>query len=169
MDALAELIFAEGLRSVVVKDSELAAKGLDRSATSLSKLFPEVVYKAFDFHGALFNLKFVLAPLDGLVLSLLLSPALLVNHGAIEVPGVVHHELEIGIIVDGGGHVVVVLVKLVPGHDVIGGLLLSNRVGDLKGLEEFLEHLILSLLSSDDIGVLVGEVVLADVGNIDET
>ena len=75
--------------------------------------------------------------------------------------------LEVFIVVDGGGDVVVVLDPFVLGDDVIGSLLVSHGVGSLEGLEELGENLLLGLLAGHDIWMLVSAVDATDVVNVD--
>jgi len=52
---------------------------------------------------------------------------------------------------------------------VIWGLAVAHVVGSLKGLEELLEDLLLSLLSGNNVWVLVSGVDSTDVVDVDET
>jgi hypothetical protein len=96
-----------------------------------------------------------------------------------DVPGVAHHELEVIVLVDGGGEVGVVLTELLHGH-------LAILVCALKGAEELtekavrsgqsewrqegsLEDLIARSFASDDIWMLAGVVFAFDVVQLDHS
>ena len=100
-------------------------------------------------------------------MSIVVAPALLGDLLSIEVPGVVHHESKVLIIIDGGRDVVVVLFELFLGNDVVRSSLLSAVVSSFEGLEELLENLLLSLLTSQNIWMLIGSVDSTDVINVD--
>jgi hypothetical protein len=95
-----------------------------------------------------------------------------------DVPGVAHHELEVIVLVDGGGEVGVVLTELLHSH-------LAILVCALKGAEELtekavrsgqagrqegsLENLIARSFASDDIWMLAGVVLAFDVVQLDHS
>jgi len=88
----------------------------------------------------------------------------------VEVPSVVHHELEVVVTVDAHGNVVVVLAPL-RGIDISVFLVLSflhSAVVLLEGVKEFHEDLIFSLVTSDDAGVFLGVVSLSDVVDVED-
>jgi hypothetical protein len=84
-----------------------------------------------------------------------------------QLPGIVDHELEIRIIIDGGRDVVVILNELLFGDDVVGSVVVAESVSSLEGLEELLKDLVLSLLALNDIGVLLGVVDTLDIVDVD--
>ena len=98
----------------------------------------------------------------------LATPALLGDSIALEVPGVVHHELEVVVSVDGHGDVVVVLEPLVDGDTVVTDVFLVVGVMGLEGVDELVENLVLGLLSGLDIGVHLSVVSLSDVVDIND-
>jgi hypothetical protein len=95
------------------------------------------------------------------------SPSLLGDSVSLEVPGVVHHELKVVITLDAAGNVVVVFLPLGLSYTSIAAILavitVSGGVVDFEGVEELEENVIFSLFTTNDIGVLVGEVDSSDV------
>ena len=75
--------------------------------------------------------------------------------GAIKVPAVGHHEVEVVIVVDVAGDVLVVLKELSIGDLTIGLGLLHQVVVGLKSLHEFGKDLILSSLSGSNLWMLL--------------
>ena len=104
-------------------------------------------------------------------ISVLAGPSLLGDFLTVEVPGVVHHELEVSVIIDGHGDVIVVLNPLLHGNVTISSIGVTLHVSEvvLEGVEELSENLILGLLALLDIRVLLGIVSLSDVINVELT
>jgi len=100
--------------------------------------------------------------------SIVASPALLGDTGAVKVPGAVHHELEVVVAVDACRDVVVIFFEFSLCHDVVGGVVVSHVVSSFKGLEEFLKDLLLSLLASKYVGMFARVVDTANVVDVDE-
>jgi len=64
-----------------------------------------------------------------------------------KLPGVVDHEVEIGVIVNGGRDVVVVFSELLFGNDIIWSIIVSHGMSCFKSLKELLEDVILSFFA----------------------
>lgn len=94
------------------------------------------------------------------------SPSLLGDSVALEVPGLVHHEFEVVVSVDGDGDVVVVLEPFVHGDGSVSRIWVSHTVVLLEGVEEVLEHFVFGFLSGLDVWVHFGVVSLSDIINV---
>ena len=104
-----------------------------------------------------------------LILSDLAAPSLLGHSVALEVPGVVHHKLEVVVTVDAHGDVVVVLDPFALGDRSVASILLVLRVVLLESVDELVQDLVLSLLAGLHIGVHLGVVALTDVIDLKDT
>ena len=93
----------------------------------------------------------------------LCAPCFLGDSVVLQVPCVVHHQLEVVVAVDAHRHVVVVLDPLARGDGTVLGVLRVVRVVLLEGVDELVEDLVLRLLSRLDIWVHLGVVSLTDV------
>lgn len=82
-------------------------------------------------------------------------------------PGLVHHGCEICIILDGGRDIVVVLFELLFGDDVVWGLIISHRMGNLKSFKEFAQNLILGFFPLKNIWMLCCIVNTSNIVDID--
>jgi len=176
---LDELRFVESTRSVVISNLEFLADGSNTSGSSLSKSFSQVIEE--HLFGSICSNSLVnrfgcrlssgakestssrslSSTLRGILetsslTSIFIGPALGAHtlSGLLgKFPGILNHELEVIIIIDGGRDVVVVLDELLLGDDVVRGAVVSHGMLSLKGLQELLEDLVLGLLARDDIGV----------------
>ena len=110
-----------------------------------------------------------LYPYSYSLLSHLGTPSLLGDTIALQVPCVVHHELEVVVAVDGHGDVVVVFDPLVCGDTTVSLIFNMVRVVKLESVKEVEKNLILGLLSRNDIGVLGSIVDSLDVSDVDGT
>ena len=95
--------------------------------------------------------------------------ALLGHSLAVEVPGVVHHQSEVLVVVDAHGHVVIVLKPLVHGDFAVSGVLVALHVAEvvLESVQELVQDFILRLLSGLDVWMLLGVVGLSDVIDVE--
>lgn len=169
---LIELSGVKSLGAVVVSDLELSAEGRDTTGASSLDLVLDML-KDGGLAGVLGNTVGSLlggtSPRAGLLgstglrsvedvvvlfgsrlLGRIGTPALLAHTNArllSELPSVLHHELEVHIVIDTNGDVVVVLFELLLGDDVVRGLVFTHGVSSLEGLKELLEDLLLSLLA----------------------
>ena len=103
------------------------------------------------------------------VISVLAAPALLGNSGVVKVPRVVHHELEVGIIVDRHGNVVVVLEPLLKSDRTVTSISMTLHVGVviLERVKELSEDLVLGLLAGLNVGMSLGVVALTNVIDVE--
>jgi hypothetical protein len=186
---LDELGLIESAGSVIVSNLELSADGGDTTGTSLGKSGSEVVNELL-LSGVLGHERSGLGrgssggstedvgggrssgSSSGKVASLAVTfggpagGALALTGLSGELPGVLNHDLEVVVIVDGGRDVVVVLAELFLGHDIVGGAVIAHSVLSLEGLKELLKDLILSLLALEDVGVSISSVDALDVVNV---
>jgi len=93
----------------------------------------------------------------------LASPAFLGDSGVVQVPCRVHHQLEVLVIVNGHGHVVVVFNPLIIGDLAVSGSLVVQGVVHLECVQEFQEDVVFCLLASLHIRVHLSIVGLLDV------
>ena len=98
--------------------------------------------------------------------SVVSAPALLGNTRVVKVPGRVHHDFEVLIVVNAHGDIVVVLNPLVQRDLAVAWLAKHGAGVDLEGVEELHEDVVLSLLSGPNIRVELGIVGLPDVINV---
>ena len=186
---LDELRLIKGAGPVVVSNLELSTDRGDTAGTSLSKSASEVVNELL--LSGVFRHESLLLGLSGgggctedvsggrslrsssgkvSALAVSLGSPTLGAHALTglsgELPGVLNHELEVVVIVDGGRDVVVVLGELFLGHNVVGGTVIAHSVLSLEGLKELLKDLILSLLALEDLGVSICSVDALDVVNV---
>lgn len=91
------------------------------------------------------------------------GPTGLGDTGAVQVPGVIHHDREVLVIVNRAGNVVVVFDEFILGNNVIGGTVSTETVVELERFQKFLEDLVLGLLTGHNIGVLACRVDALDV------
>lgn len=104
-----------------------------------------------------------------LIFSDLATPSLCGNFVVLEIPSVVHHQLEVVVTVDAHRDVVVVLDPLALGDRAVAGIFCAVTVVLFEGVDELVEDLVLSLLACFDVWVHLGVVALADVINIEFT
>lgn len=104
-----------------------------------------------------------------LIFSDLATPSLCGDSVVLEIPSVVHHQLEVVVTVDAHRDVVVVLNPFALGDLAVAGVLRAFTVVLLKGVDELVEDLVLSLLACFNIWVHLGVVALANVINIEYT
>jgi hypothetical protein len=189
MKSFSELLFIEGLRSVVIGDLEFLTEGRDTSGSSSSNLLLDVLkntslssvgwetgrscslFALFGLSGGL-SIEDIVVSLSSRLLSAVHGPSLgsKTLTGLLgKSPGVVHHELEVHIIINGDGNVVVVLGELFLGHNVVRGIVVSHGMSCFKSLKEFLKDLLFSLLARNDIGVLGGIVDASDIIDVNPT
>ena len=197
MNSLLELLHAEVATTIVIGNLEGAAEAHDTAVTALGELLTETLHKlslshvhgrhirlgpglsaTSDGRGSTTTLTATSATASttargsaarGSGTVVVAPPALLLvdAHGAVKVPGVVHHEGEVLVVIDGSRDVIVVLNPLVLADDVIGGLLVAHRVSSLERFEELRENLLLGLLASNDIRVLAGGVDATNIVDVD--
>ena len=175
---LLELLLIEGSRVVVIGNLEFLADAHETSGSSGGELGSYVLHDlglggvSWDTNlGSLLLWSWSVENVIVLLGSWLsISPALgsLTLSGLLgKLPGVGDHGHEVHVIFDGARDVVVVLLKLLLGHNVVWGRVVSHVVGGFKSLEELLEDLLLGLLSRNDIWVRVGLVDTSDIIDID--
>jgi hypothetical protein len=168
---LVELSGVKSMGAVVVSDLELSAEGRDTTGASSLDLGLDMLNDG-GLAGVLGNtvgsnlggttptagllgstlrsVEDVVVLFGSRLLSRIGTPALLAHTLARllgELPSVLHHELEVHIVIDTNRDVVVVLFELLLGDDVVGGLVFTHGVSSLEGLKELLEDLLLSLLA----------------------
>lgn len=174
MHALFEFIDIQRATLVVVSDLELTANPHDTAASACSELGAEgfkqlglgVIHgrkRAFFilfliiwclFADSRGNTTTSLGRFSTLCRgSVVASPALLGDTGAVKVPGAVHHEFEVVIAIDACRDVVVIFFEFSLCYDVVGGIIVSHVVSSFKGLEEFLKNLLLRFLAREHIGM----------------
>ena len=190
-EELQNFLNAEVATAVVVRNLKGTTKTHDTSVTTLRELLTESIHKLSFSHVHGWSVIFSSSTTAGTttrgsgaarattgsatsgttvtaLLFFALPALLLVDvHGAVEVPGVVHHEGKVVISIDGGRHVVVVFSPLVLGDDVVGSLGVAHGVSSLESFEELGEDLLFSFLARHNIGMLVGLVDTTDVVDID--
>ena len=189
---LLELSDIKSLRAVVVSDLEFSSEGRDTTGASSLDLVLDVLNDGL-LTGILGNtvgsrlggisptassllgsaslrsVEDVVVLLSSRLVGHISTPALLAHTDLRlfgELPGVLHHELEVHIVVDTDGDVVVVLIELLLGDNVVGGLVFTHGVSSLEGLKELLEDLLLGLLTRLDIRVVSGVVDITDVVDV---
>ena len=187
---LEELSLIERARSVVISNLELSADGSNTAGTSLGESSAQVVNELL-LSGVLGDHR-VLGSLsssgtedvggsgslgssrgEGTTLAVALRGPALGAHTLTglsgELPGILDHELEVVVIIDGSRDVVVVLDELLLGHNVVGGTVVAHGVLSLEGLKELLKDLVLSLLTRENIGMSVSGVDTLDIVDVDPT
>ena len=75
------------------------------------------------------------------------TPSLLGNSGVVKVPGRVHHELEVLVVITAHGDIVVVLNPFILVNSSVSGSFVGKTVVHLEGVQEFEKDIILLLLS----------------------
>lgn len=75
---------------------------------------------------------------------------------AVDVPGVGHHEVEVGVVVDVGRDVGVVLDELLEGDLAVALLVVHHVVMHFEGFQKLLEHLVFRLFAALHVRVLAG-------------
>lgn len=108
------------------------------------------------------------ALLGGGGLRIFVAPSLLVGAvTVVDLPRVVHHELEVLVVVDGSRDVVVVLFELLLGHDVVGRVVVAQVVVRFECLKELKQDLLLGLLAREHVRVCLSRVDALDVVDVD--
>ena len=182
--SLLELLFVEGLVVVIIGDLEFLANSRNTSGTSGGNFLLNVL-ENLSFSGVLWDtsltsttwwLALNLWSVENVVILLgswlggFTGPSLGAHTFSRlfrELPGIVHHCHEVHVVVDGATDIVVVLLELLLGDDVVGRVIVAHSVGGLEGLQEFLEDLVLGLLTSLYVWVLVGLVDTSDIVDVD--
>lgn len=104
---------------------------------------------------------------------LLISPTLIVLlislSITLEVPGIIHHQCKIVIIVNADRDICVVLQEFFKCNSRVSLLLMFHIVMHFKCLEEFHQNLSFSLFTLNNIGMFGSIVNVLDVININET
>lgn len=193
MHSLDELSLIELARSVVIGDFEFPTDGSNTTSTSLGKSSSEVVnelllsgilrHESFlrgcsgrsstedvvgsGSLGSSRGKSFTFAAATDLAAPALGAHALTGLGG--ELPGVLDHELEVVVVIDGGRDVVIVLDELLLGDNIVRGTIVAHSMLSLESLKELLENLIFSLLASENFWVSISSVDALDVVNIDPT
>jgi hypothetical protein len=103
-----------------------------------------------------------------MVCSYLTTPCLLCDFVVFEVPGLVHHELEVVVTVNAHGDVVVVFKPLVERDFTVLNIFSFVSMVLLKGVQEFVQNLIFSLFACLNIGVHLSVVSLTDIVNVED-
>jgi len=96
-------------------------------------------------------------------------PAFLGDTRVVQVPSVVNHQLEVGIIIYRHRHRIVVFDPLVRGHAAILWVILMDPMMHIKSVEELNQNLVFGFLTCDDIWVLLSVVDAFDVRDVDHT
>ena len=96
-------------------------------------------------------------------------PAFLGDTRVVQVPSVVHHQLEVGIIINRHRNRVVVFDPLVWGYAAILWVILMDPMMHIKSVEELNQNLVFSFLACDDIWVLLSVVDAFDVRDVEHT
>lgn len=101
--------------------------------------------------------------------SVLASPALLGNFLTVKVPGIVHHEVKVCIVIDGHRHIVVVLAPLFWSNFTISGVRMALHITEvvLECVEEFTQDLVLRFLAGFNVWVLLGIVSLSNIVDVE--
>jgi len=77
------------------------------------------------------------------------TPSFFGYFASVKVPGVVHHDLEVSIIINAHGYVVVIFIPFLQGDDTISGIGVTVHITPMifKGIKELCQDFIFSFLS----------------------
>ncbi len=103
-----------------------------------------------------------------ILLSVLTSPSLLGNPGAIQIPRVVHHELEVVVPINAHAHIVVVLNPLFNIDLAVTTARVVVLVVLLESVEELGQDIVFCFLSRLHVGVHLCVVDLTDVVHVED-
>jgi len=96
----------------------------------------------------------------------LVAPGLFDSSLISESPSVGDHQVEVGIIVNGGRDVVVILNEFFFGNNMVWSIIVSHGVSSLEGFKELLKDLLLSLLTHLNSWVVLGIVDSSDIVDV---
>lgn len=86
---------------------------------------------------------------------------------SIQLPGILDHQVEVLIIVNTAGDVVIVLGEFLEGDPLIPALALGHHgVVLLEGVQELTQHFLFGLLALSDLRMLLGIVDILDIGDV---
>ena len=195
--AFLELFSVKWHGSVVISNLEFSCNGRNTSGSSLGKSFSQVIKKLLfisilrngfcllSIHWLFYveNVAGHLSSGSGVHWSstsffsscaciILTGPSLFaisLSGSFGKFPCVLHHELEVVIIINRSGDVVVVFFELFLGDNVIWSFIVSHGMSCFEGLKELLEDLVFGFLSRKNIWVFSSIVNTSDIIEVDPT